>query len=66
MFIKLIKKLYRKPHVNPFFRLTATFKPLKFNGDFLFYSIPFFPIFAKEKNNNNDNSNKVSELHTCL
>ena len=37
---------------------------MKFYGAFLFYSIPFFPIFAEKKNN--DNNNKVSELHTCL
>ena len=31
----------------------------------MFYSIPFFPIFA-EKKQNNDNNNKVSELRTYL
>ena len=51
MFIKSIKKLYRKPHVNPpFFRLTTKFKPLKFNSAFMFYSTPFFQFLQKKKN----------------
>ena len=62
MFIKSIKKLYRKPHVNPpFFRLTTKFKPLKFNSAFMFYSTPFFQFLQKKKTNN-DNNNKLSEL----
>ena len=50
MFIKSIKKIISKTTWNPpFFRLTTKFKPLKFNGAFIFYSIPFFQFLQKKK-----------------
>ena len=63
MFIKSVKKIISKTTCKPpFFRLTTKFKPLKFKGAFMFYSIPFFQFLQKKKTTNNDNNNKLSEL----
>ena len=49
MFIKSVKKIISKTTCKPpFFRLTTKFKPLKFNGALMFYSIPFFQFLQKK------------------